>query len=101
MAWSVVVGPAPVAVSFLWEPPTQNVDGSPITPGQITGYEVGLRQGGSPGTYPIILEIDGPFTAADLVANVQPPLPSGLYIGNVRSIGPINSAWGLEFSFAV
>lgn len=101
MGWNVTFGAPSTVLAFSWVPPTQNVDGSAITPGEITGYEVGLRTGGSPGTYSLIMAVDGPFTSADLIANIQPPLTPGLYYGAVRSVGPINSAWGAEFDFIV
>jgi hypothetical protein len=87
-------------VFFSWQPPTQNADGSAITAGEITGYEVGVRtSAGSPGTYPILLDTDGPFTSADLIANIQPPLSPGVYFAAVRSLGPTNSPWSPELSF--
>lgn len=90
---------AQIGVSFSWEPPTQNLDNSAITGGEVTGYEVGIRNSGSAGTYPIILPVDGPFTSADLVANIQPPLSSGTYFAAVRTAGPTPGAWSTEGSF--
>jgi hypothetical protein len=88
-------------VGFLWEPATQNTDGSAITAGEVTGYEVGIRQGGTAGTYPTIIAVSGAFTALQLISAITPPLSAGTYIAAVRSVGPINSPWSTEFTFTV
>lgn len=93
---------AQLGLSFSWEPPTQNlVDNSALTNGEVTGYEVGVRTSGSAGTYPIIMAVDGPFTSADLIANIQPPLSSGTYFAAVRAVGPTDSGWSNESTFTV
>lgn len=92
---------APIGVSFTWEPPTQNTDNSALTGGELTGYEVGVRIGGSAGTYPTSMMVDGAFTSADLIANIQPPLASGTYQAAVRTAGPTPGTWSVEASFTV
>lgn len=101
MSWNISFGQQTVALSFFWTPPTQNIDGSALTPGEVTGYEVGLRTGGSPGTYSIILAVDGPFTSADLIANIQPPLSPGTYFVAVRTAGSVSGQWSTESVFTV
>jgi hypothetical protein len=93
-------GTSPTNLSFV--PPTQNTDGSAITPGEITGYEVGIRMsGGSPGTYPLLYSIPGLYAASALFATIIPTLGSGIYFSAIRSLGPIDSAWSAETSFTV
>ena len=93
--------PATGVMSFSWVPATTNTDTSSITTGEVTGFQVGIRSSGSPGTYPIILEVDGPFTSDDLANNIQPPLTSGTYFAAVRSTGPTPSAWSPENTFTI
>lgn len=104
MAWNVsyTLGAVTQAVFFSWVPPTQNSDGSAITPGEITGYEIGVRPStGTPGVYSVILDTDGPFTSADLIANISPALTSGTYYAAVRSVGSVTSPWSSELLFTV
>lgn len=94
---------AQLGLSFSWEPPTQNVDNSGITTGEVTGFEVGVRASGSgsAGTYSVILPVDGPFTSADLITNIQPALSTGTYFAAVRAAGPTPGTWSNEATFTV
>lgn len=82
------------AVAFSWTPPAQTAG--------VTGYEVGIRpSNGTVGVYPILLPVEGPFTSADLLANIEPPLTSGSYFAAVRAVGPTNNPWTAETAFTV
>lgn len=98
----VTVGGGDDTGGFVFTPSTQNTDSSPITAGEITGYQVGIRaSNGTPGVYTIFLSIDDPNNASQLIADIQPPLNSGDYVAAVRSIGPVNSGWSNESAFTV
>jgi hypothetical protein len=87
-----------------WTLPTANTDGSPLTPGEVTGFVVGLRSttasGSAAGKYPI----QSPPTAADAVTEalsaITANLKSDSYAVAVQTQsvdGP--SAWSAEVLF--
>jgi len=96
-----------------WQDPTTNVDGSPIATGEVTGYEVGVRDttaaGSVAGTYP--WDIRAPATAtSELFSVLTPSLPTGKLLAvSVRantagvdaSGNPVNSAWANEATFTL
>lgn len=91
-----------------WVDPPTNVDGSPVAPGEITGYMVGVRvtdpTGTPPGTYPYTAT--APATATtELLSLLNPILPTGKPLtGAVRAVtgatdasgNAIMSAWSPE-----
>lgn len=93
---------------FDWTDPTTNTDGSPVAAGEITGYEVGVRDttaaGSAAGTYPF--RATAPATATEeLISLLSPALPKGVaLVGAVRALtagmdannNPITSAWSME-----
>jgi hypothetical protein len=87
--------------SFAWAEPTVNTDGTTITAGEITGYEVGVRSGGTAGTYPNTVNVTGATTLTVPIASVTPALVSGSYSAAVRAIGPTDSAWSTEITFSL
>lgn len=88
-------------VNFTFVPPTLNVDSSPITAGEITGYEMGIRltSVGSAGTYSILIEIPLSTVGSLLSSAIQAQLASGAYSAAVRTVGSTNSAWSSEVAF--
>jgi hypothetical protein len=87
--------------TFTWVEPTVNTDGTTITAGEITGYQVGVRSGGAAGTYPDTVSVSGATTLTATLAAVTPPLVAGSYFAAVRAVGPTDSAWSAEISFAI
>ena len=55
-----------------WTDPTQNTDGTPITPGELSGYLVGLRDvnaaGSVAGTYPNTAAVQGGAATSSLLS---------------------------------
>lgn len=83
-----------------WNAPTTNADGSAIQPGEITGYEIGVRPAsGTSGTYPTILSIADPSAAAAALEKLD--LPMGDYAAAIRTVGPSDSAWSTETTFKI
>jgi len=64
-----------------WVDPTANVDGSPVSPGEITAYEVGARDtsaaGSQAGVYPYGIKAPPTATSA-LLSALKPLLPTGV-----------------------
>jgi hypothetical protein len=87
--------------SFHWVEPTVNTDGTPLVGSEITGYTVGVRQGGTAGTYPNTVSVTGNTTLTALISAVTPALLSGTYEAAVMSVGPTNSAWSSEITFTL
>ncbi len=89
-----------MTLSITWAAPTLNTDGSPIKPGEITGYELGVRPAhGTPGVYPLTAPA---ATMADAPAALSSlKLVVGDYFGAVRAVGPVDSPWSAETPFAV
>jgi len=92
----------PNPTKFSWTPPTTNTDGSPITPGEITGYQVGIRPAsGTPGVYPLLAPVDPATDTSDMLAEAAPNLAFGDYAAAVRVVGPVDSAWSPEATFSL
>jgi hypothetical protein len=88
--------------TFTWTDPTTNTDGSPITTGEITGYQIGVRPStGSAGTYPVTVAVSGPTTTSEALSAITPPLTPGSYAAAIRSVGPTDSAWSNEATFTI
>lgn len=98
--------PNPVPTTASWTDPTANVDGSPIAPGEIISYTVGVRDAGAtgtpPGTYPFA--ITAPATATSvLLASLNPHLPTGVTLAaaaRANTAGP-SSDWTPEVTFTL
>jgi hypothetical protein len=90
---------------FSWTDPTTNVDGTPITAGEITGYTLGIRQttlsGSAAGTYPIQVPVAGATAASELISQISPALTPGGYAAAIQTVGPVNSAWSAEATFTI
>lgn len=96
---------------FVWIDPTTNKDGSPVADGEITGYEIGVRDttaaGSTAGTYPFSAK--APDTAtAELISLLNPALPKGVLLAAAVRANTaakddsgklINSDWSQEATF--
>jgi len=95
-----------------WTDPTTNVDGSPVTAGEIVGYEVGVRDtsaaGSAAGSYPFGAKAPG-AAVSELISAI-PKLPTGVSLAaavravtgvNDASGNPITSAWSSEATFTI
>jgi hypothetical protein len=91
------------ALAISWVEPTTNVDGTPISLGEITGYTIGARSGGVAGTYPFTYNVTGASTqsASVLPSAFTPPLTPGTYFASIQAVGPSDSAWSPEVQFSV
>ncbi len=89
-----------MSLVITWTPPAQNTDGTAIQPGEITGYEVGVRPfSGTPGTYPTTVPVTSASEAATAIEGLK--LPMGEYAAAIRTLGPSDSAWSSETTFKV
>lgn len=95
------VSAQPTIVAFTYVPPTTNTNSTSITTGEVTGYQVGIRSGGTAGTYPTIVSVQLYATSQMLTAAILPRLAVGSYFAAVRAIGATNSAWSAESSFNI
>jgi hypothetical protein len=99
----VLVYGAPI--TFSWTDPSLNVDLSPITPGEVTGYTVGIRNtttaGSAAGTYPVTVAAPGAADVSALASGAAAALVPGVYAMAIQTNGPINSAWSVELFFEV
>lgn len=87
-----------------WSLPTENSDGSPITPGEITGFIVGLRSitaaGSAAGTYPIQSPMTAPDAVLEALSAITANLKSDSYALAVQTeSGNGPSLWSAEVLF--
>ncbi len=90
----IILNPTVTAFNFTWTPPS-------YTTGEVTGYQIGFRTGGSPGTYSLIVPLNGPTVSNVIAAQILPGLSPGTYYAAIQSLGPTPSAWSSEVSFLV
>jgi hypothetical protein len=98
--------PNPVPTIATWTDPTTNTDGSPIAPGEITSFTLGVRDttaaGSVAGTYPF--SVSAPPTATSEPLNlIKPVLPTGVLLAaamRTDTAGP-SSAWTNEVTFTL
>jgi hypothetical protein len=95
----------PNSAAFSWIDPSTNTDGSPIQPGEITGYNIGIRSataaGSAAGTYPITVQVAGATAAKEAVSAIGTVLKPDTYAAAIQSAGPVNSAWSAEIQFTI
>lgn len=97
--------PAPITINpatakFNWSDPTTNTDGTPITTGEITGYQLGV--GIATGTYTTLTSITGASAASEAISAISPALTPNTYFAAVRAITASgSSAWSNEVSFVI
>ena len=90
-----------------WVDTTANVDNSPFTPGEVSGYVVGLRSltaaGSVAGTYPILSPLVAADATSDALSKISQSLKPDDYAVSVMAKGVAgvsqDSAWGTEFQF--
>lgn len=91
--------------SFSWTDPTTNTDGTPIAPGEITGYLIGIRPqsapGSVPGVYTVTAAVASPTATTELFSQLGAVLSPGTYAAAIQSVGPVNSAWSAETMFTI
>jgi hypothetical protein len=91
--------------SFSWTDPTTNTDGTPIAPGEITGYLIGIRSadaaGSVAGTYTITAAVSSPTATTELFSALGTVLAPGKYASAIQTIGPADSAWSAEVTFTI
>lgn len=98
---------------FNWIDPTTNTDGSPVTAGEISSYEIGVRDttaaGSTPGIYPFGAKAP-PDVTTEPFSLLKVALPTGVLLaGAIRANtpnldgnnNPINSAWSPEVTFTL
>ena len=80
-----------------WTPPTTNVDGSAIPPGEITGFQIGVRLStGQQYVYPYSGSAPASATSIPL-SSITPALPPGTYVATVLTQDSAgNSIWAVE-----
>jgi hypothetical protein len=90
---------------FTWVDPTTNTDGTAITAGEITGYNIGIRSttkaGSVAGTYPIQVPVSGPTAASEMLASITPVLAVDSYAAAIQSVGPVSSVFSGEVTFDI
>jgi hypothetical protein len=88
-----------VTKTFTWIDPALNTDGSALNPGEVTGYNIGIRPAsGTAGTYPTVILI--PNAGATTTTQTL-NLPAGNYLAAAQAVGPTDSAWSVEVPFTV
>ena len=88
--------------TFTWTDPTKNTDGTAITAGEVTGYQIGVRpSSGTPGTYPVLTSIAGSTATSEPLTSLSSVLAPGAYAAAIQAVGPVNSAWSAEISFTI
>ena len=86
-----------------WVDPTTNADGSPITSGEITAYEIGVRlASGTVGVYTSTASV-APTETSELLSALTPALPlSGSFEAAVRAVTTSGaSSWSVEVPFTI
>jgi hypothetical protein len=95
----------PVAsVGFKWTIPTTNVDGTPIVPGELTGFDIGVRADGTgaPGTYAAITNVPDPTATSEALSKLGTVLAPGNYWSAIRSdSAPGDGPWSSEVGFSI
>jgi hypothetical protein len=87
---------------FVWLDPTLNTDGTAITAGEITGYNIGVRPStGTAGVYPIMTSVAGATTVSEPLSALSTVLAPGSYAAAIQSVGPVNSAFSSEVTFTI
>jgi hypothetical protein len=89
-------------VTFKWSIPTTNTDGSAVTAGEITGFNLGVRPStGTAGTYPILTAISSATATSEPLASLSTILVAGSYAAAIQTTGPTNSAFSTEITFTI
>ena len=88
---------------FIWTIPTENTDGTPIVPGEITGYQIGIRNvaNSNVGVYSIFSVVANATAGSLAFASLGATLPPGTYAGAAQTLSTTNgnSGWSNEVTF--
>jgi hypothetical protein len=106
MTLPIITDPKPTVT---WTDPTTDINGAPLQAGEITGYNIGIRDlaaaGSVAGTYPNTAAVTGASTSSEALALL---FQSGAMIaGHSYAVAgqtlaptpPGPSAWSTEFQF--
>lgn len=86
--------------TFTWVDPTTNTDGSAITAGEITGYDIGI--GTVTGVYSILCPNVAASVVTETLAATGEVLVPGNYFVAVRAVTASTvSAWSNQGTFTV
>ena len=89
---------------FVWTIPAQNTDNSPIVPGELTGFQIGIRPAsGTVGTYPTTVLVNNSTASSEAFSLIGTTLAPGNYAAAVMALSTINgnSAWSSEATFTI
>jgi hypothetical protein len=95
---------------FGWALPTTNTDGTSLAPGEITGFQVGIRHatdakpaGNPTDVYPIMMPVDPVTATTDPLSESPTPLLPGAYFFSVQSLSVTNGSgpWAPETAFTL
>jgi hypothetical protein len=90
--------------TIVWEDPTQNTDNTPIVPGEITGFNIGIRKSTDPvGTYPTNVLIKDPTVTSEAFSLLGVTLTPGDYFAAIQALSTTNgnSAFSAEAAFTI
>jgi hypothetical protein len=95
----------PSKAAFSWVDPTTNMDATPISAGEITGYAIGIRSltaaGSAAGTYPLVVSVNDPAAVTEPLAAIGTVLKPDSYAAAIQAVGPVPSDWTAEASFTI
>lgn len=97
----------PISTGFTWVIPTQNTDGSSIVPGELKGFQIGIRAdgSGSPGTYTVTAAVSDPAATSEAISALGTVLAPGNYWAAIKAIGTSgvanDSAYSQEIGFSI
>lgn len=90
---------------FTWVDPTLDTDGNPLAPGEVTGYSIGIRSttaaGSVAGTYALTVPISSPTAVSEAFTQLGTVLAPGAYAAAIKTVGPVNSAYGPETTWTM
>lgn len=93
----------PNPTQFQWVDPTTNTDGSTITTGEVTGYQIGVRlASGTPGQYLVTTQfVPGAASTTEVFSSLSAVLAPGDYAAAIQTVGPTNSVFSTETTFTI
>lgn len=88
---------------FTWVDPTTNIDGTSLATGEVTGYQLGIRNtaNSSVGQYTIFSVVTTANAVSDAFSALGTTLTPGNYAAAVQTLSTTNgnSAWSSEVTF--
>lgn len=89
---------------FVWVDPTTNVDGSAVTAGEISGYQIGIRAAsGTPGTYTTFAIVKDAAATSEAFSLLGTTLAPGDYAAAIQTLSTTNgnSPFSPEAKFTI